>query len=282
MRSAPLTILAGFLLVLSVTAADAREKIFYFHNDHLGTPQAMSDASGRKVWEAEYEPFGKAVVNQDPDGDGQIVINNLRFPGQYFDAETGLHYNYYRDYQPETGRYLQPDPIGLMGGLNPYRYVRNNPINAMDPLGLYDIDVHYYLTRQLALGAEIDPRIASMLATADQRVDEAYFMVPENPLNWLFGTIFHFQSREYALVGLTQALDQGDIESFGMFLHILQDSFAHEGYGFPFGHARKGTAPDNYCADSARDTEMRELTVMWLKEFERVVGKGYHPVLTGR
>ena len=129
--------------MLSVTAVEARERVYYFHNDHLGTPQAMSDAAGRKVWEAEYEPFGKATVNEDPDGDGKFVINNLRFPGQYYDAETGLHYNYHRDYQPETGRYLQPDPIGLMGGLNPYRYVRNNPINAMDPMGLYDRDVHY-------------------------------------------------------------------------------------------------------------------------------------------
>ena len=80
----------------------------------------MSDATGRKVWEAEYEPFGKATVNEDPDGDGKLVTNNLRFPGQYYDAETGLHYNYHRDYDPVTGRYLQPDPIGLLGGLNPY------------------------------------------------------------------------------------------------------------------------------------------------------------------
>jgi RHS repeat-associated protein len=110
--------------------------VYYFHNDHLGTPQTMSDASGRKVWVAEYDPFGKATVDQDPDGDGQVVVNNLRFPGQYYDAETGLHYNYHRDYDPATGRYLQPDPIGQIGGLNLYPYVDGNPVSRIDPDGL--------------------------------------------------------------------------------------------------------------------------------------------------
>ncbi|SEB18877.1 RHS repeat-associated core domain-containing protein, partial [Marinobacterium iners] len=68
---------------------------------------------------------------------GSILTFNLRFPGQYFDSETGLHYNYYRDYDPATGRYIESDPIGLAGGLNSYAYVQNNPANWLDPWGLY-------------------------------------------------------------------------------------------------------------------------------------------------
>ena len=135
------TVVAAIMLTVlgmgfSISAVRAGDHVYYFHNDHLGTPQALTDAAGRTVWTAEYEPFGKAAVDEDPDGDGKVVVNNLRFPGQYYDAETGLHYNYHRDYDPATGRYLTPDPIGLAGGLNLYSYVSNNPINWIDPPGL--------------------------------------------------------------------------------------------------------------------------------------------------
>jgi RHS repeat-associated protein len=128
-------IVAAFCLVVWAATAQASEHIYYFHNDQLGTPQAMTDAAGRTVWTAEYDPFGKAVVNEDPDSNGQPVVNNLRFPGQYYDAETGLHYNWHRDYDPDTGRYLTPDPIGLDGGLNLYSYGEQNPVIYIDPDG---------------------------------------------------------------------------------------------------------------------------------------------------
>ena len=104
---------------------------YYFINDHLGTPQQLVTATGTIVWQAAYDPYGQAQPQVE------TVKNNLRFPGQYFDAETGLHYNWNRYYDPATGRYLTPDPIGLDGGINLFSYVSGNPVNYTDPLGLF-------------------------------------------------------------------------------------------------------------------------------------------------
>jgi RHS repeat-associated protein len=111
--------------------------IRFIHGDHLGTPQLVTDESGRAVWSASYLPFGEATVDEDPDGDGVAYELNLRFPGQYYDAESGLHYNYFRDYDAILGRYIEADPAGLNGGLNSYAYALNTPTKLTDPLGLW-------------------------------------------------------------------------------------------------------------------------------------------------
>ncbi len=107
----------------------------YVHTDHLGTPRAIT-AGGTVVWRWESDPFGTTAAREDPDGDLVFVTYGPRFPGQYFDGESGLHYNYFRTYDPSTGRYLESDPIGLAGGLNTYGYVGGNPLSATDPYGL--------------------------------------------------------------------------------------------------------------------------------------------------
>lgn len=104
--------------------------LYYYNNKYLGTPLLMTDSSGNVVWDADYKPFGEADVNAN-----STVVNNFRFAGQYYDEETGLHYNYHRYYDPKTGRYLTPDPIGFDGGINLYTYTENNPINAYDSDG---------------------------------------------------------------------------------------------------------------------------------------------------
>ncbi|RMO05263.1 hypothetical protein ALQ48_200056 [Pseudomonas coronafaciens pv. zizaniae] len=109
---------------------EAENKVYYFHTDQIGTPLEMTDAEGQIVWQAKYRAWGaveKLVVNE--------VEQNLRFQGQYFDAETGLHYNTFRYYDPEIGRFITQDPIGLLGGFNLYRY-SPNPLSGIDPWGL--------------------------------------------------------------------------------------------------------------------------------------------------
>ncbi|MNO92905.1 putative deoxyribonuclease RhsC [compost metagenome] len=108
---------------------------FYYHLDHLGTPQELTSYSGQIVWSARYNGYGK--LTELTHGGGEQLEQPLRFQGQYFDPESGLHYNRHRYYNPETGRYLTPDPSKLVGGLNGYRYTRN-PTGWVDPLGLVD------------------------------------------------------------------------------------------------------------------------------------------------
>jgi len=110
------------------------EAAYYFHNDHLGTPQLLTNDSQAIAWKAAYTAFGQAVPSI------QTVENPFRFPGQYYDQETGLHYNYHRYYDPMTGRYVTPDPIGLWGGINLFVYVKNNPVRFKDPRGLFWCD----------------------------------------------------------------------------------------------------------------------------------------------
>ena len=111
-------------------------QLYFIHTDHLGTPRVVTDNAQRTVWEWYSTPFGVNAANEDADGDGTKVTLNLRFPGQYFDTETELHYNYFRTYDPSTGRYIESDPIGLTGGLNTFLYANANPMSFVDPLGL--------------------------------------------------------------------------------------------------------------------------------------------------
>jgi len=112
-------------------------RTWFYHTDHLGTPVTMSDPTGRVVWTANWKAFGQASVSP-----ASKVANPLRLAGQYADAETGLHDNYHRTYDPATGRYWQTDPMGLAGAFGGYAYVQSNPINFIDPMGLLQFKYH--------------------------------------------------------------------------------------------------------------------------------------------
>jgi RHS repeat-associated protein len=109
---------------------------YFIDADQLNSPRSISNATNQEVWRWDLNAFGSMQPNEDPSATGTRFEYNLRFPGQYFDKETKLHYNYFRDYDPSTGRYVESDPLGLAGGLNTYAYVDENPTNRIDPLGL--------------------------------------------------------------------------------------------------------------------------------------------------
>ena len=125
-------LLAGILISLSLVSTGVKaEDLYFIHNDHLGTAQVITDKDQTVVWQGDYQPFGEVEETT------AVIENPTRFPGQYFDQETGLHYNLMRDYDPVLGRYLQSDPIGLGGGINIYGYASQNPVRYYDPTGEY-------------------------------------------------------------------------------------------------------------------------------------------------
>ena len=125
----------AYLQDLPLALFEPSGAVLFVHTDHLNTPRVITDQNRRIVWRWDNDDaFGGNMANENPSGLGAFTFN-LRFPGQYFDKETNLHYNYFRDYSPEIGRYIESDPIGVKGGINTYSYVRNNPILFIDPQG---------------------------------------------------------------------------------------------------------------------------------------------------
>ena len=126
----------------------------YVEADHLGTPRQVVDpATNTALWTWDFlaDTFGASTPNMSPTG-GTAYTLNLRFPGQYSDVETGLNYNYFRDYEFATGRYVESDPIGILNGTGTYPYVRENPLRRKDRKGLILADYVQCRLRERAAG----------------------------------------------------------------------------------------------------------------------------------
>jgi RHS repeat-associated protein len=120
-------------------ATGFQQALYYVHADHLNTPRRLTLPAGNAVvWRWDSDPFGAGSPNSHPAGTplSAYLYYDLRLPGQIYDSHTGAYYNWFRDYDSTTGRYMQSDPIGLGGGINTYAYVGGNPISNKDPLGL--------------------------------------------------------------------------------------------------------------------------------------------------
>ncbi len=131
---------------------------YWYQNDHLGTPQKIVDTNGRVVWSATYDSFAKAQIQVAE------IENNLRFPGQYHDKETGLHHNWNRYYDPRTGRYITIDPIRLDDVSNLFLYAEDNPIINLDPSGLFPCYCKEFISE--AEGAKIAEEAKGWRGTA--------------------------------------------------------------------------------------------------------------------
>ena len=163
----------GDLPVAVVDTASGVSSVSYVHSDGLGTPRAVADGTGAAVWQLAYQ--GNAFGELLPTSAGSFAYN-LRFPGQYYDAESGLNYNVNRDYEAATGRYIQSDPIGLQGGLHTYLYTGGSPLNAVDPFGhaaqVYVYGNYVQIVLPIAyVGSDVDP---AMTAQWNQAIEDRW------------------------------------------------------------------------------------------------------------
>lgn len=175
----------------------------------------MFDEDNNSRWKTDYSAFGERLntVSTHDDEAKLVRVNqnsaisqsmddlryaiSIRLPGQNEDPITGLYDNGYRQYDPTVGRYLTPDPMGTVDGLNPYLYVGNNPLNKVDPYGLYQTDMHYYMTYFLAITAGIDSDNARRIALATQFVDVNEYTAP---MHTGHESIYHLDSLPLSLL----------------------------------------------------------------------------------
>ncbi|MBB5018568.1 RHS repeat-associated protein [Chitinivorax tropicus] len=142
------------------TSDHASTQLYYFHTDQIGTPQEVTDEAGQLVWAGRYQAWGKLEGQHTTSGQSTLT-QPLRFAGQYADDSTGLHYNTFRYYDPDVGRFINHDPIGLNGGFNLYAYAPN-PTGWIDPWGLATVDAIFEMAGQIFTGVnptERTPRV---------------------------------------------------------------------------------------------------------------------------
>jgi RHS repeat-associated protein len=163
------TVWLGDIPVATIQPNGSTVAVYYVHTDHLNTPrQVTRPADNAQMWTWLSDPFGTDAANTNPAGAGALGYN-LRFPGQIFHGPAGLHQNYFRDFDPATGRYVESDPIGLAGGTNTYQYSLANPLTRADPYGLWSTEAHNWILQQAFAG--LPPDLLQYLEEGSAGVD---------------------------------------------------------------------------------------------------------------
>ncbi|MGI8836313.1 MAG: Ig-like domain-containing protein [Pyrinomonadaceae bacterium] len=261
---------------------------YYFSRDHLGSTTALTSTTGKLVERQTYDAYGNSNGS---------TRTRYGYTGRERDALTGLLYYRARFYDSQLGRFISEDPIGLASGINSFAYVSNNPQNATDPTGLFDIDVHYYLTYYLALktGCFSDSD-ARQIAKGDQHSDEdadknpawGSFLTPlpgtaayvpddaqrRRNADWhSLGSPDENARRAVVLFGIASR-NGGNLFDFGSYLHFLQDSFSHRAFAgnTTKGHLFGGHKVDETRFDLEKSMDMAYATFNKLLEFGRTRG----------
>lgn len=234
----------------------------YIHTDHLGTPVMMTDAARAIVWEIENRPFGDGAT-----GTGTASFN-LRFPGQYYDAESGLNYNYFRDYNPVVGRYIQADPIGLRGGVSLFGYTFSNPVNWIDSFGLFNDGRRATGKASVPLGHSDFTGGQYFNFTREDYGKTSPYRRPER----------HFRPLDVSEMHVFVAIQLCDKEAYERAMHRGQDYFSHYGKGnrwapgnpnlrcYGYGHACVSDADDDPVAWQHAETWTRKWVNDWNKK----------------
>jgi RHS repeat-associated protein len=286
-----------------------RGRTLFIHANHRGEPMAMSNGQQRVVWRASSDAWGFIDAAQLREQQAEL---NIRLPGQYFDAESGLHDNWHRSYDPRPGsaakgRYLSPDPAGYPDGPDAYAYVNGDPINKTDPTGLYEEDVHYYLTfflariaglseeagRNIALGAQYidDNPLTQPLSgaiTPNRRALPLYHFTRERGADLTNDPITRIQNPTSAQLENLRRPSMDERLSpcarqrfFGEYLHAFEDTFSHRDQNnVPFfftstaGHGAFNHDPDQtYNVREFQNNEMRTMR-MAQEVFEQIQSFG--------
>jgi RHS repeat-associated protein len=261
----PVNYLRG-LSVDEVFSATDETGTHYVSADTLGSILNLTDTNGVTQSTYHYGPFGQ--VQQS----GQVSANPFQFTGRENDR-TGLHYYRFRYYNPILSRFISEDPLRPLVGtdLNLYAYVSNSPLNAVDPFGLYEEDVHRDLTYFLARKSGFPNLAAQRIAASNQGTDDnaatSPFASTEARRDW------HFTTPERRAELWQRALD-GNLDRLGQYLHVLQDSYSHEGYPAWRGHLFSGHEPDKTYNDPQKANRMARDTYNRLREYlQRTTGQ---------